>query len=459
MKPGIPLDRREFLLSSGLALALPAFSAVPVTDAAGWDAVPGILSRIRPPLFPDRDFAITRYGARDDGRTDCTDAIAGAVAACHQAGGGRVLVPAGAFLTGPIHLRSGVNLHLDQDAQLRFVTDPRRYLPVVLTRWEGVECMNYSPLVYAFGQENIAVTGPGVLDGQADHEHWWPWCGSPLFGARAGAPQQAPARRELFRMGEEDVPVARRVFGEGGWLRPGFLQFYRCRNVLLEGVTVRRAPMWQVHPVLCTNVTVRGVSMVSHGPNNDGCNPESSRDVRIEECHFDTGDDCIAVKSGRNRDGRRVAVPSERIVVRRCRMKEGHGGVTIGSEASGGVRGVYAERCSMDSPNLERALRLKTNSVRGGFIEHVYMRDVTVGQVSDAVLRIDLFYEEGDAGRFPPRVRHIEMRNVTSRKSRYALYLRGYAHTPLEDIRVVGCSFGGVALPDVIENVKGLRIE
>jgi polygalacturonase len=217
--------------------------------------------------------------------------------------------------------------------------------------------------------------------------------------------------------------------------------------------------MWQIHPVLCTNVTVRGVKAISHGPNNDGCNPESSRDVLIEDCLFDTGDDCIAIKSGRNRDGRRVGVPSENIIIRNCRMQDGHGGVTIGSEASGGVRNVFAEKCRMDSPNLDRALRLKTNSVRGGFIENIFMRNVTVGQVADAVLRIDLFYEEGNAGQFPPSVRRIEMMDVTSKKSKYALYLRGYPQTPLRDIRLARCSFENVSTPDIIENVEGLSLE
>jgi polygalacturonase len=210
--------------------------------------------------------------------------------------------------------------------------------------------------------------------------------------------------------------------------------------------------------VLCTNVIVRGVKVVSHGPNNDGCDPECCRDVLIEDCVFDTGDDCIAIKSGRNRDGRRVGAPTENVVIRGCEMKDGHGGVTIGSEASGGVRNVFAENCRMDSANLDRVLRLKTNSVRGGFIEHVRMRNVTVGQVADAVLQIDLSYEEGNTGKYPPVVRDIEMRNVTSRKSKYALYLRGYASTPIRDVRLEACTFDNVAQPDVIENVEGLRL-
>jgi polygalacturonase len=208
--------------------------------------------------------------------------------------------------------------------------------------------------------------------------------------------------------------------------------------------------------VLCTNVTVRNVSINSHGPNNDGCDPESCRDVLIEGCTFDTGDDCIALKSGRNTDGRRVNVPVENVIIQDCVMKDGHGGVVIGSEISGGARYVYARRCRMDSPQLDRALRIKTNSVRGGTVEHIYMRDVTVGQVAEAVVTINYFYEEGDAGQFPPIVRDVEVRNVTSRKSQYGLLLRGFSHDPIQDVRLVDCTFDDVAKPDVIEAVKGL---
>jgi polygalacturonase len=257
-------------------------------------------------------------------------------------------------------------------------------------------------------------------------------------------------------MAESGVPVGERVFGEGHYLRPSFVQAYRCRNVLIEGVRVVGSPMWEIHPVLSRNVIVRGVSIESHGPNNDGCNPESCRDVLIEGCSFDTGDDCIALKSGRNADGRRVNVPVENVVVRDCVMKDGHGGVVIGSEVSGGARNVFAERCRMSSPNLDRALRIKTNSVRGGVVEHVYMRDVTVGEVAEAVLTVNFFYEEGDAGDFPPIVREIELRNVTSRKSPHALLLRGFVHDPIRDVRIVDCSFEGVEQADVVEGVVGL---
>jgi len=449
------IGRRDFLRSAA-CVPLALYLREPAT---GWASVSEILKRIRPPNFPKRDFDIRDFGASGDGARDCSAAIRNAIRACSRAGGGRVIVPAGDFLTAAVHLQSNVNLYISEGATLRFIPDPRLYLPGVYTRWEGVECMNYSPFIYAFEEKNVAVTGPGTLDGQADSANWWWWTGNPAYGGNRERPNQMAARGRLFKMGESDVPARKRTFGQDSYLRPNFIQFYRCRNVLLEGITVRNSPMWMIHPVLCTNVTVRSISAVSHGPNNDGCNPESCRDVLIEDCLFDNGDDCIAIKSGRNRDGRRIGVPSEDIIVRNCTMKDGHGGVTMGSEASGGIRNVFAENCRMDSPNLDRVLRLKTNSVRGGFIENVFMRNVTVGQVADAILRVDLFYEEGDAGRFPPTVRNIEMVNVTSRKSKYALFLRGYKHAPLRGIRLSRCSFDNVAAPDVIENVEGLQFD
>jgi len=428
------------------------------SELTGWDLVPSILKRIVPPAFPRRDFVITQFGAVGDGRTDCTAAFASAIAACSRAGGGRVVVPAGRFLTGAIHLRSNVNLHVWDTATIAFSTDPAKYLPNVLTRFEGVEVMNYSPLIYALDCENVAVTGKGTLDGQADNDHWWPWKGNTAFGWKTGEPRQNEARQKLFDMAERGVPSPERVFGEGGFLRPSFIQPYRCRNVLIEGVRIVASPMWEIHPVLSSNVTVRGVTIDTHGPNNDGCDPESCRDVLIERCFFDTGDDCIAIKSGRNADGRRIATPSENIIVRECEMRDGHGGVTIGSEISGGVRNVFAERCRMDSPNLDRALRFKNNASRGGTLEHVYMRDVTVGQVADSVLQIDFLYEEGANGAFTPVVRDVEMRNVTSKKSNYALYLRGLEKGTIADIRIIDCTFEQVAKPHVVERVEGLSI-
>ena len=416
--------------------------------SASWKQVGEILSRIKAPQFPDQDFKVTDYGAVADNQKDCTDAFEQAVSAAHKAGGGRVVVPPGSYMTGPIHLKSNVNLYVSDGAVINFFVDPNKYMPVVYTRFEGTECMNYSPLVYAYEQENIAITGKGILDGRASDDNWWRW--KRTQGSDVNA---------LRKMGDSGVPVSQRTFGGGKQLRPNMIQPYKCKNVLIEGVTIKNSPMWHIHPVLSSNVIVRNVRVIGHGPNNDGCNPESSKDVLIEGCYFDTGDDCIAIKAGRNNDGRRVNVPSENIVIRNCQMKDGHGGVVIGSETSGGTRNVFAENCTMDSPNLDRALRIKTNSVRGGTIENVYLRNIKIGQVAEAVLKVNFQYGEGDAGDFTPTVRNINMENVTSDKSRYALSISGYERSPITGIHLKNSSFDNVEKSNVLIGVKNLIFE
>lgn len=420
--------------------------------ARGWADYERVLANIKAPVFPDRDFPITRFGAVAGAVV--TDAIRAAIAACHAAGGGRVVVPPGEWHTGAIHLKSNVNLHVSEGATLKFSTDPQKYLPVVLTRWEGVECMNYSPLIYAYEQENIAITGTGTLDGQADWTNWWAW-----NHKAAGTPtRQVPGRNRLFAMGEKGVPVAERIMGEGSMLRPNFIQTYRSKNILIEGVTIQRSPMWIIHPVLSDNVTVRGVKVISHGTNNDGCNPESSTNVLIEDCLFDTGDDCIAIKSGRNNDGRRLAAPSENIIVRNCIMKDGHGGVVLGSECSGGIRNVFVENCVMDSPKLNRALRFKNNAVRGGVLENVFMRNVKIGQVGEAVLTIDLLYEEGAEGAFKPIVRNVQMDNISSTASPRVLFIRGFEGAIIDNIRISNSTFMGVTDPEVVTHIGSISL-
>lgn len=469
-------SRREFLrrISAGAAgmLGTPALAAAMeagrerefiaargASGAEGWDRVPEILNRIKVPVFANRTFNVTRYGARGDGQTDCTTAFRTAIGACNAAGGGIVVVPPGRFATGPIHLRSNVNLRVESGATILFSTDPRAYLPAVFTRFEGMELMGYSPLIYAFDQENVAITGGGTVDGQASDANWWAWKGNRALGWKPGDPRQDGARNKLMELVEANVPVAERVLADGSYLRPMFIQPYRCRNVLIEGIRIVNSPMWEIHPCLSTNVTVRNVKISSHGPNNDGCDPESCRDVLIEGCEFDTGDDCIAIKSGRNADGRRLRTPTENVIVRNCVMKDGHGGVTIGSEISGDVRWVFAERCTMDSPSLERALRLKNNASRGGVLEHIYMRDVTVGQVADAIVSIDFTYEEGAKGAFTPVARDINVERVSSRRSKYALYLRGFPNAPITDVHLTDCQFNTVAQPSVTQNVRGLTLD
>jgi polygalacturonase len=439
------------LLAGGLALlSLPrgAWAEDP------WSRLPAILDRITPPRFPARECPVRGHGCRPDGAADCTEAFRSAIESCHRSGGGRVLVPPGELRTGAIRLRSGIDLHVPKGSTIRFSTDPAKYLPAVHTRWEGVELMNYSPLVYAFEADNVAITGEGTLDGGADQDHWWPW----KSGDR-GQPSQKPDRDRLFREAEEGVPVERRVFGAGHYLRPPMVQPYRCRNVLVEGVTLKNSPFWVIHPVLSTNVIVRGVTVLSPGPNNDGCNPESSTDVLIEDSLFDTGDDCIAIKAGRNADGRRLQAPTRNVVVRGCQMRAGHGGVTIGSEATGGVSGVFAERCRMSSPELERGLRIKTNAMRGGTIEDVFARDIEIGEVRRAAVEIDMLYEEGDNGPFPPVVRNVRVERMSVERARYALWIAALERSPLRGLLVRDSRFAGVQSGSRLDGVLDFVLE
>jgi polygalacturonase len=456
-------SRREFLKTAAVgAVAVryaPEVWLRAQTPADPWLELPRILARIKRPSFPSRTFDVTKYGAVGDNAKDNTDAFKAAIVACTNAGGGRVIVPGGEFIAGAIELKSGVDLHLESKATIRFTRDQSKY-PMVFTRWEGMELMNFSPFIYAFEQRDIAITGDGTIDGNCDCEHWWPWKGRTNCGWKKGDPDQDADRNNLLAMVERGVPVSERVFGAGHYLRPQFIQPYRSQNVLIEGVKLLNAPMWQVHPVLCTNVTIKDlyVQVSSLGPNTDGCDPESCKDVLITNCYFDTGDDCIAIKAGRNADGRRLHTPSENIVIQKCRMKNGHGGITIGSEISGGVRNVFAEDCKLDSPELDFAVRLKNNAMRGGLLENIYVRNLEVGQVAKAAVTIDFYYEEGEAGKFTPIVRNVVIKNMKMKKAEHALYLRGFKNAPIKDVAILDCDFGGVAKPNLLENAEGITM-
>jgi polygalacturonase len=452
--------RRDFI--KDLVLGTAALAIAPSIFAAEdpWQTVfPSILKRIKPPRFPKRTLYLNRFGAKPDGRTDCAGAFRNAIEQCSKAGGGKVVVPAGTYLTGAIHLKSNVNLEVSEGATIKFSTNPKDYLPVVFSRWEGVELFNYSPFIYAFEQQNIAITGKGTLDGQSNNEHWWPWNGRPQYGWKEGLRHQRPDRAALLAMAEKGVPVRERVFGDGHYLRPQFIQPYRCQNVLIDGVTIQNSPMWEIHPVLCRNVIVQNVHINSHGPNNDGCDPESCSDVLIRNCYFDTGDDGIAIKSGRNADGRRLNAPTENIIVQDCLMKDGHGGITVGSEISGGVRNLFAENCRLDSPNLDHALRVKNNAMRGGLLEDLHFRKIEVGQVAHAVITIDFNYEEGAKGSFTPVVRNYTVDNLRSGKSKHALDVQGLPSAPIFNLRLTNCTFDNVAEGNIVKNVKDATLD
>ena len=413
---------------------------------------------IQSPQISGKDYDITKFGAKPANSAVLNQkAIQKAIDKASKKGGGRVIVPAGmTFKTGAIELKSHVNLHIAEGAVLEFVFQPELY-PIVETSWEGLECFNLSPCIYAFKATDIALTGKGTVDGGGSRDTWWPWCGAPKFGWKEGMiSQKIEARPRLLKNGEDGVPMfdekgnrtPERVFGPKDGLRPQLVNFNKCARILLEDVTLLRSPFWVIHPLHSTDITVRRVKMINDGPNGDGCDPECCDRVLIEDCFFNTGDDCIAIKSGRNRDGRERNMPSKNIIIRNCEMKNGHGGVVIGSEISGGCQNVFAHDCVMDSPELERVLRIKTNSCRGGIIENINMKDIKVGVCKESVLKINLDYEHNEicCRGYYPTVRNVYMENVTSEKSKYGVQIIGLDEdTYVYDINVKNCRFNGVA--------------
>lgn len=396
------------------------------------------------PVFPSRAVDIRQHGAVEGGTHKNTGAFARAIAACADAGGGRVVVPAGKWLTGPIHLRSNIDLHLQEGAEIVFSDRFEDYLPVVLVRVGGVELYNYSPFVYARDCRNVAITGPGRLDGNS--KAWWGW--------------KTKETKEIFQLGPKGVPVEKRIFGTPeAAIRPNFVVFFNCQNVLMEGFTIGSGANWTIHPVYCENVIIRRVHVLTDGPNNDGIDPDSCRNVLVEHCVFDTGDDCLVLKSGYNEDGWRVARPTENVVMRWCSSKRGHGGLVIGSEMSGDVRNVYMHDC--DFEGTDRALRIKSRRDRGGVVENVHVENIRVKDMKYevAILNMDYSADRNQAtnGR-PPLFRNVHVRNVTADGAPVAVRIQGLEDSPIENVTFTDMtirSTQGV----IAEHAKGLSFK
>lgn len=456
------LLKTSVLFSAVIVLVLSCgkqISAVSETDP--WKKKDLIIKSMPKTHFLHKDYNVTDFGAVSDGKTINTAAFEKAIKACSENGGGKVIVPNGKFLTGAIHLESNVNLHLEDKAEILFSINPKDY-PIVHTSWEGTELMNYSPLIYAKNKTNVAITGKGTLNGQANNTNWWVWSGGKNYGWQKGVPSQNdPNNREvLVDMAEKGVPVSERVFGDGRYLRPSFVEFFECNTVLIKDITIINAPFWILHPLKSNNIIIDGVTVNSHGPNNDGCDPEYSQNIIIKNCTFNTGDDCIAIKSGRDADGRRVAIPSKNIIVQNCKMIDGHGGVVIGSEISAGVNNVFVEDCVMDSPNLDRAIRIKTNSKRGGVIEDVFVRNIEVGTVKECVLKLNMFYNVygSQTGNFIPVIRNINLENVNVKNGgKYSVWAEGYEVSPVENITLKNVVIHKVDSIYKLKNVKNIN--
>ena len=430
-----------FLLLLG---AGPIRAQDPAPGWVDWGLIETIVSRIETPQIPALVYRVADFGAVGDGATDARPAILAAIAKASAEGGGRVVLSPGVWLSnGPIHLKSRIELHLERGAHLLFSPDPEYYLPVVETRWEGTRVMSYSPLIYALDVEDVAITGPGTIDGnvKSDFHDWHT--------------KARPDYRRLRRMGFNDVPLQERVFGAGTYLRPPLVQFVRARRVKLEGFTALNSPFWVNHLVYCEHATVRGLNVVSHFPNNDGVDVDSSRYVLVEGSTFRTGDDSVVIKSGRDLDGRNVAKPSEYVVVRDNDMG-GEDGIALGSEMSGDIRYVFF------TDNVLRsglsAIRFKANLDRGGTVEHVGVRRFKVGSF-DRLFWFQLNYPSELGGNFPATYRDIVFEDFEVGDVGTLFEAHAPAEAPLLDVTVRDVSATSAEQTVVLENVQGLRFD
>jgi polygalacturonase len=428
---------------TGTANALTRSSGLLVPQGVGaaaspWDDVPVILGRINPPTFPDQNFDITSFGAKGDGKADCTAAFANAIAACNKAGGGHVVVPAGGtFLTGAITLLSNVDLHVN--GTIRFSTDPKQY-PNVFTRWQGIECVNFSAFIYAIGQTNVAITGSGTLDGQGPSGPW--------FGYD---PKRQPDWNKLQQQAVDGVAPNKRVYGLGHFLKPNFIQLYQCTNILIADIHLKNSAMWNIHPVLSTNVTIRNVNVFSRGGMVDGCDPESCTDVHVVGCSFDTGDDGVVLKSGRDIDGRRVGKPTQNVVIEDNHFLGRWGAITVGSEMSGGVRNVFAQNNTIakgSSYTSFYAVYIKTNKRRGGVVDNINVRNLTGGPESKGGVFVDMNYSLTGPGFGPvanPTVQNISVDGLVLKGAPFAVRVNGLSANHAKHIHISNSTFTSIA--------------
>jgi len=375
-------------------------------------------------------YNVLDYGAKNDGSEMATEAIKKAIDAAFEAGGGTVFFPAGEYLTGPIHFKSNITLHIDAGATVRFSDNFDDYLPMVHSRWEGTEVTNFSPLIYAYEVENIAITGRGTLDGQG--KKWWDFHHKLYDKSTPRSKWQYifDSLNQNVTMPDQPGMILR------GFLRPPFIQPMFAKNFLVEGVTIVNSPFWTVNPVFCENVTVTGVTIINpdEGPNTDGINPESCRYVHISDCHISVGDDCITIKSGRDRDGRNRGAPAENYTITNCTMLSGHGGVVIGSEMSGDVRKIAISNCIFDG--TDRGIRLKTMRGRGGVVEEIRVSNIVMKNIKDQAIVLDMEYgrtQPEPVSERTPVFKNIHISNVTA-ETNEAAFLRGLDEMYIENI-------------------------
>ncbi len=405
-----------------------------------------------------KQFVITEFGAEQGNKNKNSAAIQKAIDKANEIGGGTVVIPEGEWLTKTIHFKDNVNLHLNKGATLLFSEDPNDYLPAVHTTWEGMECYNYSPLIYAYKCKNVAITGEGLVKAKLDV--WKIWYARPHAHMNS--------LKWLYTKMSELAPVEERVMvNDSSHLRPQFIQFNRCENVLVDGISIQNSPFWTIHPYMSKNIVLRNLHVYAHGHNNDGCDPEMVQNMLVENCKFDQGDDAFAIKSGRNQDAWQLNTPTKNLVIKNCVVRNGHQLLAVGSELSGGIENVYMDSCTvMDGASMFNLIFIKTNERRGGFVKNIYVSNIKGDKMKDGILGIetDVLYQWRNLvptyeKRLTP-ISDIYLENIHANNVKNIAKITGQSELPIQNVVLKNVHADSIREEKLVNvNVKGFKEE
>ena len=424
-----------------------------------WLEADRIESSVTGASIPKREVNVLNHNIIQNGEELNTKAINDLIILISGEGGGKIIFPPGVYLTGGIILKDNIEIHIESGATLKFSQNPMDYMPNVISHWEGMEIYNFRAFIYSNDAKNIAITGDGVLDGNAGWDNWWSWSKNNLH-------KQKQNRPRLMDYNRNQVKAEERNFGLGYNLRPNFIHIYKSEKITIKGVTLKNSPMWFIHTVLSENIIIDGVEIFApyESPNTDAIDLESSKNIVVKNCYIDVGDDCITMKSGRNQDGRRINTPTENVIARDNVIKNGRGGLTIGSEMSGGANNIFMRNCKINSKKLNRAFRIKGSEVRGGYVRNIFVKDVEIDTVGGGpVLNIDLHYTVREAERdgklYLPKVENVFIQDVKCNYAKQPLYLDGYSESKIRNVRLKNVNIMDISEPSHVKDVANLIIE
>ncbi len=391
--------------------------------------------------------SILKFGAKAGGNKDCHKAFVKAMKAAKKKGGLHLVVPRGVWLVkGSIHLESNVTLELQDGTTLRFDANPEYYLPAVETSWEGTYVRNYSPFIYGYGLHNVSIIGKGTIDGN---------CATTFATWRE---LQKPAQQRSRDLNHQGTAIDKRAFGEGDYLRPQLIQLYKCKGITIKDVFITNSPFWCIHLLQSENIICRGIRYDAKLVNNDGIDPESSRNIFIEDVQFNNGDDNVAIKAGHDNDGWTLGKPTENIVIRNCHFKGLHA-VVIGSEMSGGVRNVFIEDCNY-AGYCKRGLYIKTNPDRGGFVRNIYARNLKFDEVEDLIFITSMYAGEGMDNIHFTDIENLWFENIDCRKARHGgIILQGTEAKPLRHITMKNINISEVPNALSMDFTEGITFQ